>query len=111
MLMFAEFGFFQRHGLSWVVGGCDAKRGDLRRNNEGHDIGLNWILTGFEPHSVSPSLPNDLRNSSCTGAAKSGAVPARPNNNDPSLARLIDAWPLLSEPIRQAILVLVERKL
>jgi hypothetical protein len=73
--MFAVFVFFQRHGLSWVVGGCDAKGGDLRRNNEGRDIGLNWILTGFEPHSVSPKPSNDLRNSLCAGAAKSGAVP------------------------------------
>jgi hypothetical protein len=39
-----------------------------------------------------------------TGGADSSATP----NSDPDLARLLDAWPTLPEPIRRAILALVE---
>jgi hypothetical protein len=33
-------------------------------------------------------------------------VPAAPN--DPDLARILEAWPTLAEPIRRAMLALVE---
>jgi hypothetical protein len=43
-----------------------------------------------------------------TGGAKSGALSDRFTGIDPALQRLIDGWPSLREPIRRAILALVE---
>jgi hypothetical protein len=37
------------------------------------------------------------------GAAKSGAF----STNDPDLARVIEAWPTLPDPIRRAMLALI----
>lgn len=52
---------------------------------------------GFEP------IPETLENRGVgeQGAAKSGAVSSR---MDLDLARIVKAWPLLSEPVRKAML-------
>jgi len=44
---------------------------------------------------------------SAIGGAKSGALDTQKLPSDPNLARIIDAWPALPEPIRTAILALV----
>jgi hypothetical protein len=57
--------------------------------------------TGFELDSVSTIENSKLGDLPGEGAAKSGAV-------DPDLSRLLSAWPTLADPIRRAILALVE---
>jgi hypothetical protein len=42
------------------------------------------------------------------GGAKSGADSTAPSPADPDLACLIEAWPTLPEPIRRAMLALIE---
>jgi hypothetical protein len=42
------------------------------------------------------------------GGAKSGADSTAPSPADPDLARIVAAWPALPEPIRRAILALIE---
>jgi hypothetical protein len=45
------------------------------------------------------------------GGAKPGAVSADPSPADPYLVRIVAAWPTLPEPIRRALLALVESAL
>jgi hypothetical protein len=56
---------------------------------------------GIEPTEDSPDNPTPA----AAGGAESGALAAE---NDPDLARLLAAWLTLSEPIRRAVLALVE---
>ncbi|MCX7417990.1 MAG: hypothetical protein NT013_00425 [Planctomycetia bacterium] len=49
---------------------------------------------------------NGLGNVSPLSAANSGAVEAEIGADDPRLAWLIDAWPMLSEDTRDAIVML-----
>jgi hypothetical protein len=63
---------------------------------------------GFEqPSGSSEKSPNMQR-----GGAESGATlhdsPATKPPTDPNLARIIEAWPKLSEPLKRGILALVE---
>jgi hypothetical protein len=61
-------------------------------------------LWGFEAKSISPSPDLDLGKSPAIGSAECGAVTAI----DAELARVAEAWSNLSEPIRRAILSMVE---
>jgi hypothetical protein len=71
--------------------------------------------TGLEADAVTACDDKALRITSPGRAAQSGAAEAGTGPQDasafypadPGLARLIDAWPRLSSPIRQAILALV----
>jgi hypothetical protein len=45
------------------------------------------------------------------GGAKSGADSTAPSPADPDLARIVAAWPALREPIRRAMLSLIETAL
>jgi hypothetical protein len=62
--------------------------------------------TGLELPATTADEDSKLGNPPPASAAQSGAVLA-----DPNLARLIDAWPTLPEPICRAILALVETAL
>jgi hypothetical protein len=57
--------------------------------------------TGFEQPAITSVGNKNLGNLTSASAAKSGAV-------DSDLGRIADAWPTLPEPIRRAILALVE---
>jgi hypothetical protein len=48
---------------------------------------------------------------SAVGGAKSGALADSFTRSDPGLQRLIAAWPTLPEPIRRAVLALIETAL
>jgi hypothetical protein len=61
-------------------------------------------VEGLEAISVNGNHNNDLRETAFPSGANSGAVDAR----DPDLAHLIAAWPTLPEPIRLAVLALVD---
>jgi hypothetical protein len=50
-----------------------------------------------------------LGNTAAIGAAKSGAVAAEKPEIDADLARMVEAWPTLSAPIRTAMLALLHR--
>jgi hypothetical protein len=59
--------------------------------------------TGFEEEPDSGGKPQ----SGVESGAKSGAIKVGPLP-DTDLARVLDAWPTLPEPIRRAVLALVE---
>jgi hypothetical protein len=70
---------------------------------------------GLEPDSLTGSSGNDLRKSTKTRAAKSGAF-VRQNGAtkgsagdeiDPDLAAIVEAWPNLPQPLRAAVLAIV----
>jgi len=61
-------------------------------------------LTGFDQ---GPDFPGKMQES-VGRSAESSAVPAPPSTIDPDLARILDIWPSLAEPIRRAVLALVE---
>ena len=54
-----------------------------------------------------------LRNDgqSAAGGAKSGAVSPDRSATDADLARIVAAWPTLPEPIRRAVLALIDMTL
>ena len=59
---------------------------------------------GLEPGSVSGLQPKELPKPAIQRAAESGAVGAVDGPIDDGLAKIIDAWPELSEEIKRAIL-------
>jgi hypothetical protein len=68
-----------------------------------------WRASNPSPQVVSGK---DLGNLTAVGGAESGAAGSGTDShsvaNDPDLSRLLAAWPTLAEPIRLAILALVE---
>jgi hypothetical protein len=75
------------------------------RSELGLDPLPTWVnLTGFDQ---GPDFSGKTRESA-DDSAKSSAFPADPSLIDPDLARILDAWPTLAEPIRRAVLALVE---
>jgi hypothetical protein len=69
---------------------------------------------GFERNAVSPGGHTGLGNTGPAGAAKSGAVPSGTDSQgaaseDPRLARVVEAWPRLSEQVKVRVLALVEK--
>jgi hypothetical protein len=62
---------------------------------------------GIEPATATPETPSrqGVRHEAPETLAQ---TLARISGNEPGLARVLDAWPGLSGPIRQAILALVE---
>jgi hypothetical protein len=63
---------------------------------------------GFEPDAATADSDITLRQVTVTGAAQSGAAPANSPSSDPDLARVIETWQTLPEPIRKAILALIQ---
>jgi hypothetical protein len=60
--------------------------------------------------AVTGSIPlqaRSYRSSSTLLSAQLSAAPQQPVSNDPGLARVIDAWPALPDPIKAAVLALV----
>jgi hypothetical protein len=66
--------------------------------------GLPMTPTGFDLPPDSPGKTAVLPQ----GGAKSGADSGRSATIDPDLQRVIKAWPGLAEPVRRAVLALVE---
>jgi hypothetical protein len=73
---------------------------------------------GFEPleggKDTTSNHGKDLGNQGCepaeASAAKSGAVQSRTEPQDPELARVVEAWPGLSEDVRRQILDLIKNQ-
>jgi hypothetical protein len=68
-------------------------------------------LRGFEAISACVTPDNRLGKKTSDGDAESGARPdgdGLPTSTDPDLARLVAAWPMLPEPIRRAVLALID---
>jgi hypothetical protein len=63
---------------------------------------------GLEPPDVNHLKDRDLGQTPETGAAESGAVGPISAELAEDLARITIAWPSLSEPIRRAMIALVE---
>jgi hypothetical protein len=68
---------------------------------------------GFEPSSATAFDSNSLGNPVQGGAAKTGAAGRGTDSHalatdDARLARVVEAWPHLSERVRAAVLALVE---
>jgi hypothetical protein len=68
---------------------------------------VNLGAEGFEPVSVTPNHTNSLPKSGSEGAAYSGAFSTANPQIDPDLAKIIEAWRTLPEPIRRAMLALI----
>jgi hypothetical protein len=66
------------------------------------------VPTGFEPGDVTPSQPEDLRQTLNQRAAECAAVGDDSSPIDPELASVIDAWDSLPPDTRMAILAIVE---
>ena len=65
-------------------------------------------VTGLEPPTVTTCKDSSLRKSSAAGGAESGAVGRQTTPDDPELRRVVAAWPTLLDPIRRAVLALVD---
>jgi hypothetical protein len=63
---------------------------------------------GLEQGDVSDASDKQLQNVSESGGAVSGAVSAKTVQLDADLACVVDAWPGLSDAVKQAILSMVE---
>jgi len=63
---------------------------------------------GFEPSPVTGGYYNHLQQRGIPSAAQSGAVERQPSPDDPELRRVTAAWPMLPEPIKAAVLALVD---
>ena len=74
-------------------------RGCKTRAAEGHHSLLSGPRVGLE---------RTLKNIGKTGNSKKRAAKSGANLTDPRLAKLIGAWPSLPDPIRRAILALVD---
>jgi hypothetical protein len=73
-----------------------------KQRREGEKVVLSVVpRVGLEASNASFHQNSTLQQSTSADAAKSGAV-------DADLARIIEAWPSLSEAIRRAIVALVE---
>jgi len=72
---------------------------------------------GFEPgiadlQSAGQSAqPPSGQTTSGKRARRGDRAPTKPNETDPDLARIFDAWPALPEPVRRAMLALAETAL
>jgi hypothetical protein len=77
-----------------------ATRCELMRNEKVTRVGLEQPLDSSGNHSVFN-----------TGGANSGAFSVGTSPLDPDLARILDAWPILSPPIRAAMLALTSTAL
>ena len=62
---------------------------------------------GLEPDDVTPSAPEDLRQTPNQRAAECAAVGDDLPPIDPELAQVIEAWPTLPPAIREAILAML----
>ncbi len=70
----------------------------------GAESAIGMTPTGFD-------LPQDSPGKTAVrpeGGAESGAVSGYLATTDPDLQRVIEAWPALAEPVRRAVLALVE---
>jgi hypothetical protein len=63
--------------------------------------------TGFGPNHLKDSNYKDLQNSENLSGAESGAVSSKSGGIDPDLQRIIAAWGKLPQPIRAAILTML----
>jgi hypothetical protein len=66
----------------------------------------------MEPRGIEP-LTCSAQHANSQGVRENSPEPpayslSRETANDPELGKLVDAWPTLPEPIRRAILALVE---
>ena len=66
------------------------------------------VPTGFEPGDVTPSVPEDLRQTPNQRAAECAAVGDDLPPINPDLATVLDAWHALPPDTRTAILAIVE---
>ena len=64
-------------------------------------------LRGFDTVAASALPNNDLGQAPSGGGAESGALSRNPLT-DPQLGAVVAAWSTLSEPIRRAILALIQ---
>jgi hypothetical protein len=64
--------------------------------------------SGLEPEDVSGSADKGLGGTSESGGAESGADSAENGPTDPDLLKVAAAWPDVSEPIKAAILAMIE---
>ena len=63
--------------------------------------------TGLEPPTVSSCNDNTLRYTDMSGGAESGAVERQTTPDDPDFRRVVAGWPTLPEPIKAAVMALV----
>jgi hypothetical protein len=66
------------------------------------------IPTGLEPEHVSSNSNKNLRRSSDSSAAQSGAFSTRFGSADPELVLLIDRWLTLPDATKAAIVAMVK---
>ncbi len=66
-----------------------------------------WSRWDSNRGGVNPLKNNDCGDSARGRAAEAGAVAADSPPLDPDLARLIEAWPYLPEPVRAGIVGIV----
>jgi hypothetical protein len=104
--------------------GTDSKGQDLQQNEKTPEKpGVSLALTtagqsgqfcgvpprGLDTNNASHNSVNDLRQSSFSGAAESGAVAPESGPDDSELARLVEVWPTLSSADRAAIMAIVNK--
>jgi len=65
-------------------------------------------VTGLEPSGVKCCNDNELRRMAESGGALSGALPDKTAQFGPDLARVVEAWPRLSDAVKQDIIGMLD---
>ncbi len=64
--------------------------------------------TGLEPVTTTGCKTKHLQQRPPMGGAESGAVVGRTAPSDPDLAKVIEVWPTLPDPIKRAIMAMID---